>query len=66
MEDTERDRETGGRGVGTQLVRAALDRRGRLVVDFDGGVKPFYESLGFDIEDRSDDEGRFRGVLRDE
>lgn len=55
-----------GRGVGTQLVRAALDRRGRLVVDFDGGVKPFYESLGFDIEDRSDDEGRFRGVLRDE
>ncbi|TVT88606.1 GNAT family N-acetyltransferase, partial [Haloferax volcanii] len=42
-----------GRGVGTQLVRAALDRRGRLVVDFDGGVKPFYESLGFDIEERS-------------
>ncbi|TVT94727.1 GNAT family N-acetyltransferase, partial [Haloferax volcanii] len=30
------------------------------------GVKPFYESLGFDIEERSDDEGRFRGVLRDE
>ncbi|ELZ57924.1 MULTISPECIES: GNAT family N-acetyltransferase [unclassified Haloferax] len=55
-----------GRGVGTQLVRAALGRRGRLAVDFDGGVKPFYESLGFDIEERSDDEGRFRGVLRDE
>ncbi|POG56823.1 GNAT family N-acetyltransferase [Haloferax marisrubri] len=71
-----------GRGVGTALVRAALDRRGRLVADFDGGVRPFYESLGFDIEERnrsgSRNEGagavadtgagddRFRGVLRDE
>jgi len=54
------------RGVGTQLVRAALGRRGRLVADFDGGVRPFYESLGFDIEERDGDEGRFRGVLRDE
>ncbi|MFC7129906.1 GNAT family N-acetyltransferase [Haloferax chudinovii] len=55
-----------GRGVGTQLVRAALDRRGRLVADFDGGVRPFYEALGFDIEERNGGEGRFRGVLRDE
>ncbi|GGC51816.1 GNAT family N-acetyltransferase [Haloferax sulfurifontis] len=55
-----------GRGVGTRLVRAALDRRGRLVADFDGGVRPFYEALGFDIEERGDDDGRFRGVLRDE
>ncbi|WP_058826839.1 GNAT family N-acetyltransferase [Haloferax sp. Q22] len=56
-----------GRGVGTALVRAALDRRGRLAADFDGGVRPFYESLGFDIEvrggdgeedgDRDEDEG---------
>ncbi|WP_148413725.1 GNAT family N-acetyltransferase [Haloferax sp. KTX1] len=55
-----------GRGVGTELVRAALDRRGRLVADFDGGVKQFYESLGFDIEERNGDERRFRGVLRGE
>ncbi|ELZ90306.1 GNAT family N-acetyltransferase [Haloferax sulfurifontis] len=55
-----------GRGVGTRLVRAALDRRGRLVADFDGGIRPFYEALGFDIEERGDDDGRFRGVLRDE
>ncbi len=55
-----------GRGVGTELVRAALDRRGRLVADFDGGVRPFYESFGFDIEERDGGEGRFRGVLRDE
>ncbi|RDZ54207.1 GNAT family N-acetyltransferase [Haloferax sp. Atlit-6N] len=69
-----------GRGVGTALVRAAFGRRGRLVADFDGGVRPFYESLGFDIEARDGDGGedaeaaadtgagddRFRGVLRDE
>ncbi|WP_424007581.1 GNAT family N-acetyltransferase [Haloferax denitrificans] len=61
-----------GRGVGTRLVRAALDRRGRLVADFDEGVRPFYEALGFDIEERDggdgrgDGERRFRGVLRDE
>jgi GNAT superfamily N-acetyltransferase len=54
-----------GRGVGTELVEAALDRQGRLVVDFDGGVRPFYESLGFAIEPRDDEEidDRFRGVF---
>ncbi|KAB1186963.1 MULTISPECIES: GNAT family N-acetyltransferase [Haloferax] len=50
-----------GRGIGTTLVEAALTRQGRLVADFDGGVRPFYESLGFTIEPREDD--RFRGVL---
>ncbi|ELZ73900.1 GNAT family acetyltransferase [Haloferax prahovense DSM 18310] len=63
-----------GRGVGTALVRAAVDRSGRLVADFDEGVRPFYESLGFDIEERGGDaravadtgagDDRFRGVLR--
>lgn len=54
-----------GRGVGTTLVEAALDRQGRLVAEFDAGVSPFYDSLEFAIEpvadgDRTD---RFRGVL---
>jgi len=38
------------RGVGTALVSAALAERGRLVAEFDPDVRPFYESLGFDIE----------------
>ena len=48
-----------GRGIGTTLVRDALARRGRLVADFDERVRPFYESLGFDIDDEDD---RLRGV----
>ncbi|MFC7172443.1 ubiquitin-like small modifier protein 2 [Haloplanus litoreus] len=32
------------RGVGTALVSAALAERGRLVVEFDPDVRPFYES----------------------
>ncbi|MFB6122102.1 MAG: GNAT family N-acetyltransferase [Haloferacaceae archaeon] len=51
-----------GQGVGTALVEAALDRRGRLTADFDPRVRPFYESLGFDVERR---DGRLWGV-RDE
>lgn len=48
-----------GQGVGTALVEAAAARRNRLTADFDPGVRPFYESLGFDVE-RSD--GRCHGV----
>ncbi|ELZ75990.1 GNAT family N-acetyltransferase [Haloferax larsenii] len=51
-----------GRGIGTTLVRDALARRGRLVADFDERVRPFYESLGFDIDEGGD---QLRGV-RDE
>jgi GNAT superfamily N-acetyltransferase len=51
-----------GRGIGTLLVEAAADRRGRLVAGFDAGVRPFYEALGFSIERNGE---RFRGV-RDE
>ncbi len=48
-----------GQGVGTALVEAAAARRDRLVAGFDPGVRPFYESLGFDVE-RSGE--RCRGV----
>ena len=50
-----------GQGVGTALVEAAADRRRRLVADFDEGVRPFYESLGVDVE-AGEDAGRYRGV----
>lgn len=46
------------RGVGTSLVAAAADRAGTLIADFDPHVRPFYESLGFDVEER---DGRLRG-----
>jgi sulfur carrier protein ThiS len=49
------------RGVGTALVMAALERRDRLVAEFDPDVRPFYESLGFDVEAVED--GRLRGRL---
>jgi len=49
------------RGVGTALVAAALESRDRLVAEFDPDVRPFYESLGFDIEPVDDD--RLRGRL---
>jgi GNAT superfamily N-acetyltransferase len=48
-----------GQGVGTALVEAAADRRERLTAGFDPGVRPFYESLGFEIEC---DDGRCRGL----
>ncbi|PSP95270.1 GNAT family N-acetyltransferase [Halobacteriales archaeon QS_9_68_42] len=50
-----------GQGVGTALVEAAADRRERLTAGFDPGVRPFYESLGFEIEC---DDSRCRGVRR--
>jgi len=49
------------RGVGTALVSAALESRDRLVAEFDPDVRPFYESLGFDIEPVDDE--RLRGRL---
>ncbi|WP_440990353.1 GNAT family N-acetyltransferase [Haloarchaeobius baliensis] len=50
-----------GQGIGTALVESALDRCGpdeRLTAAFDADVRPFYESLGFDIEER---DGRLFG-----
>jgi GNAT superfamily N-acetyltransferase len=51
-------------GVGTSLVRAAAERRVRLTAEFDPGVGPFYESLGFDISIVEDDSDRLRGRYR--
>ena len=50
-----------GQGIGTALVEAAAARRERLVAEFREGVRPFYESLGFEVEPTVE-EGRFRGV----
>ncbi|WP_423750973.1 GNAT family N-acetyltransferase [Salinirarus marinus] len=48
-----------GQGIGTALVEAAADRRDRLTADFDPRVRPFYESLGFNVGRR---DGRLWGV----
>lgn len=50
-----------GQGVGTALVEVAADRRDRLVAEFDPRVRPFWESLGFEIEPASEP-GRYLGV----
>lgn len=51
-----------GQGVGTALVAAAADRWGRLTADCAERVRPFYESLGFELEER---DGRLWGVLHE-
>ncbi|WP_049900568.1 GNAT family N-acetyltransferase [Halococcus agarilyticus] len=52
--------------IGTRLVEAAAERyvtdEDELIAEFDRGVRPFYESLGFAIEP-ADEPGRFRGRL---
>ena len=64
-----------GRRIGTTLVDAAATRAdGPLVARFRERVRPFYESLGFEIDVvdsgatpstmESDDPDRLRGVLR--
>lgn len=48
-------RQRQNRGIGSALVEAAATRvDGPLTADFDGGVRPFYASLGFDIEERDE------------
>ena len=49
-----------GQGIGSALVRAAADRRPELDAAFDPDVRPFYESLGFEIACSA---GRCRGRL---
>ena len=39
-----------GTGVGRALIEAALDETGHLSAEFREDVRPFYESLGFDID----------------
>ncbi len=48
-------------GIGAALVEAAADRRDRLVAECDARVRPFWESLGFDIEP-AEEPDRYRGV----
>jgi GNAT superfamily N-acetyltransferase len=49
-------------GIGTSLVDAAASRRDHLVAEFDPRVRPFWESLGFEIEPAAEPD-RYRGVL---
>lgn len=49
-----------GQGIGTALVEAAAADHERLVAEFDPAVRPFWESLDFDIERLAS--GRLRGV----
>lgn len=50
-----------GQGIGSALVVAAAERTD-LVAEFDGRNRPFYRSLGFEIERIGPD--RFRGRRR--
>lgn len=47
-------------GVGSALVERAMRECDRLVVEFDAGMEPFYESLDFYVT--GEDDGRYRGV----
>lgn len=38
-----------GQGIGSALVEAAAERCEELTAGFDPSVRPFYESLGFEI-----------------
>ena len=38
-----------GQGIGSALVEAVTEGRGRLVAEFDTRLRPFYEPLGFDV-----------------
>ncbi|QLC34663.1 GNAT family N-acetyltransferase [Halarchaeum sp. CBA1220] len=48
-------------GIGTALMEAAAERWRPLTADFDADVRPFYETLGFDVVET--DDGRYRGRL---
>ena len=52
-----------GQGVGTALVEVAAARRERLVAGFREEVRPFYESLGFEVGP-ADEDGRLCGIYR--
>ncbi len=57
-----------GQGIGTALVEAAADRHGTLVAGFDERVRPFWASLGFEVEPAGEAGrlvGRFDGEVAD-
>lgn len=43
-----------GSGIGRRLVEAALAETGRLTAEFRAEVRPFYETLGFSVEEEVD------------
>jgi GNAT superfamily N-acetyltransferase len=49
-----------GRGIGTALIESLVEEHDRVVAEFDERVRPFYESLEFEIEERGTD-GRLGG-----
>lgn len=51
-----------GQGIGTALVRAAATRHGRLVAEFDAGVRRFWDAMGFEVES-ADEPERYVGWL---
>ena len=59
-----------GQGIGRELVAFAAERFGTLTAACHPKVRPFYESLGFAIEERVADDGtdetRLWGVLESE
>lgn len=50
-----------GQGIGSALIRRATGRRPRLSAGFDPALRPFYASLGFEIDCEN---GRCRGVYK--
>jgi N-acetylglutamate synthase-like GNAT family acetyltransferase len=52
-------------GLGTALVERIVEDHERVVAAFDERVRPFYASLGFEIEP-IEDEDRYRGRYRRE
>ncbi|QLG28488.1 GNAT family N-acetyltransferase [Halorarum halophilum] len=54
-----------GDGVGSELVDAAAGRvDGPLTADFRPAIRPFYESIGFDVDGSGENE-RLRGRLHE-
>ncbi|QSG08358.1 GNAT family N-acetyltransferase [Halapricum desulfuricans] len=49
-----------GQGIGTMLVETLLDHHERVIAEFDDRARPFYEALGFEIQEQQS--GRYRGV----
>lgn len=53
-----------GQGIGSALVGRARERHGTLTAECDPDLRPFYESLGFELEPAED--GRLRGTTESE
>lgn len=49
-----------GQGIGRALVARAQQSRGHLVAEFDPGVRPFWDAVGFEVTEQNG--ARLRGV----